>query len=404
MKDAGTGRLVVETDGTDISLKAGSDNMLVGAKDGAVTLYYDNAAKLATTATGVDVTGVITTDGMTTSANINFGDNDKALFGAGDDLQVYHDGSDSYVKDAGTGRLVIETNGTDVSLKSGSDNMLVATKDGSVELYHNGVKQLETTANGVQLTGATTETKTLEIGTGRSGDGVSLIDLTGDATYTDFGTRLIRNAGANAATELVHRGTGILALVAQDAGRIEFKVANTEKMRIDADGVTITDADNSQPRVIIKTTDAGSGSPFLDFIKDSASPADDDNLMVLRNLGDNDAGEVISYVTMVGRSSDVTDGTENGRLSFETYVDGTNAERMAINSDGSTNIVNARIGGSGTVSSTGSWTGSGDVVLHTTSPSLNLGAFGVVVSHTYRGVFLQIHFGMFTMKTIQVYI
>ena len=55
------------------------------------------------------------------------------------------------------------------------------------------------------------------------------IDLTGDATYTDFGTRLIRNAGANAATELVHRGTGILALVAQDAGRIEFKVANTEK-------------------------------------------------------------------------------------------------------------------------------------------------------------------------------
>ena len=90
---------------------------------------------------------------------------------------------------------------------------------------------------------------------------------------------------------------------------------------------------------------------------------------------------------MVGRSSDVTDGTENGRLSFETYVDGTNAERMAINSDGSTNIVNARIGGSGTVSSTGSWTGSGDVVLHTTSPSLNLGAFGVVVSHTYRGVF-----------------
>ena len=126
--------------------------------------------------------------------------------------------------------------------------------------------------------------------------------------------------------------------------------------------------------------------------------------MVLRNLGDNDAGEVIAYVTMVGRSSDVTDGTENGRLSFETYVDGTNAERMAINSDGSTNIVNARIGGSGTVSSTGSWTGSGDVVLHTTSPSLNLGAFGVVVSHTYRGVFLQIHFGMFTMKTIQVYI
>ena len=109
--------------------------------------------------------------------------------------------------------------------------------------------------------------------------------------------------------------------------------------------------------------------------------------MVLRNIGDNDAGETVAYVTLLGRSSDVTDGTENGRFHIETYVDGTNAERMAINPDGSTHLVNARIGGSGAVSSTGTWTGSDGVVFHTTSPSLNLGAFGVVVSHTYRGVF-----------------
>jgi hypothetical protein len=63
--------------------------------DGSVTLRYDNSAKLATTSTGIDVTGVITTDGMTTSADINFGDNDKAVFGAGSDLQIYHDGTHS---------------------------------------------------------------------------------------------------------------------------------------------------------------------------------------------------------------------------------------------------------------------------------------------------------------------
>ena len=67
--------------------------MIVAVTNGAANLYYDAAKKLATTATGVDVTGVITTDGMTTSADVNFGDNDKAIFGAGSDLQIYHDGS-----------------------------------------------------------------------------------------------------------------------------------------------------------------------------------------------------------------------------------------------------------------------------------------------------------------------
>ena len=57
------------------------------------------------------------------------------------------------------------------------------------------------------------------------------------------------------------------------------------------------------------------------------------------------------------------------------------AEKIRISSTG------LSVATTGTVSSTGSWTGSGDVKFHTTSPSLNLGAFGVVVSHTYRGVF-----------------
>ena len=215
---------------------------------------------------------------------------------------------------------------------------IVSDTSGEVDIQNNGTTKAAFTANSLVLSGAGTETKSLEIGSGRSGDGITLIDLTGDATYTDFGTRLIRNAGANAATELVHRGTGILALIAQDAGRIEFKVANIEKMRIDADGVTVTDADNSQPRIILKTTDAGASSAFLDFIKDSASPADNDNLMVLRNIGDNDAGETVAYVTLLGRSSDVTDGTENGRFHIETVVDGTNAERFCIDSTGNVGI------------------------------------------------------------------
>ena len=79
----------------------------IQGKSGAATLKHTDSAKLTTTATGIDVTGVITTDGMTTSADINFGDNDKAVFGAGSDLQIYHDGSNSWVSDQGTGQLIL---------------------------------------------------------------------------------------------------------------------------------------------------------------------------------------------------------------------------------------------------------------------------------------------------------
>ncbi len=67
--DAGTGNLNLTSDGASISLKkhTGGENMLVATPDGAVTLYYDNGAKLATTSTGATVTGLVT---ATTAANI----------------------------------------------------------------------------------------------------------------------------------------------------------------------------------------------------------------------------------------------------------------------------------------------------------------------------------------------
>jgi hypothetical protein len=49
----------------------------------------------------------VTVTGLTTTGNINFGDNDKANFGAGSDLQIYHDGSNSYIQDTATGQLLI---------------------------------------------------------------------------------------------------------------------------------------------------------------------------------------------------------------------------------------------------------------------------------------------------------
>jgi hypothetical protein len=64
--DVGSGSLLLQTNGSSIQLNKGtSENMLVANVDGSVDLYYDNAKKLATTNTGIDVTGTATMDGLT---------------------------------------------------------------------------------------------------------------------------------------------------------------------------------------------------------------------------------------------------------------------------------------------------------------------------------------------------
>jgi hypothetical protein len=69
-----------------------------------------------------------------------------------------------------------------------------------------------------------------EAGYGRSSNGPAYIDLISDTTYTDFGTRLIRNSGSSGSTNLSHRGTGDLIISTQD----------TERMRINSTGAVTT--------------------------------------------------------------------------------------------------------------------------------------------------------------------
>jgi hypothetical protein len=87
------------------------------------------------------------------------------------------------------------------------------------------------------ITTATTSDARLEIGSGRSGNGNSYLDLIGDATYTDYGLRLIRyDSGANANSRLEHKGTGQLQLFSTEAGSVTISTTSTERMRVDSSG------------------------------------------------------------------------------------------------------------------------------------------------------------------------
>ena len=140
------------------SLTAASANF-TGNVSIAGTLTYEDVTNvdsigIATARTGIDVTG----------GHIDLIDNSKIRVGTGDDLQIYHDATDSiidnttgdlYLKTTGSGDDIIIRAADDVIIQTqGSEGAIVARGDGTVELYYDGNKKLETTTTGAKVTGA----------------------------------------------------------------------------------------------------------------------------------------------------------------------------------------------------------------------------------------------------------
>ena len=88
---------------------------------------------------------------LTYDGHIEIQDNGKLKIGTSDDLQLYHTGSHSYIKDAGTGNLIVSTSQMQIINAAEDEMMARFDQDGAVELYHNGTKKLETTSVGVTM-------------------------------------------------------------------------------------------------------------------------------------------------------------------------------------------------------------------------------------------------------------
>jgi len=91
-----------------------------------------------------------------TGDDITFADSSKAIFGAGSDLEIYHDGSHSRIDDAGTGKLILRGNDAVEIHKYTGEYMITAVADGAVTLYHNDSPKLATTSTGIDVTGTVT--------------------------------------------------------------------------------------------------------------------------------------------------------------------------------------------------------------------------------------------------------
>ena len=99
----------------------------------------------------------------------------------------------------------------------------------------------------------------LEIGKGGSGDNSAYIDFVGDETYTTYGLRVIRGAGATGSSSFIHRGTGSFILETEEAGDLIFKTTNTTRMVVDSGGRVCIGNDTS-PDEFLHVKDGASAS------------------------------------------------------------------------------------------------------------------------------------------------
>ena len=174
----------VESGGAIFNLKAGAvggatEQIIRCVKDGAVELYHDNSKKFETTSAGALITGKLETTGLTRDGDITFersgntrltvdnggitvggdikyNDNYKIKAGTGADLEIYHDGTASFITNTTGGLNLNDTGGyfrvksDDIKLEAANgEDFLECDANGAVSLYYDASKKFETTSTGI---------------------------------------------------------------------------------------------------------------------------------------------------------------------------------------------------------------------------------------------------------------
>ena len=179
-----------------------------------------------------------------TGATVGFGttayfeDHAKAIFGTDDDLKIYHDGSNSYVQDDGTGALRLQ--GSQIQIKGSDTNNIALFKTGAdVELYYNNDKKFETTGYGVTVSGGAFVSgistfvgfvtfsdyafvqdglNVAGVVTATSFDGLGQIGVGSEGTFIGVGITMVDFKSSNASNTVDVDGTSGIATVTVTTG------------------------------------------------------------------------------------------------------------------------------------------------------------------------------------------
>ena len=221
-------------------------NALIDSAPGTMNTLNEIAAALNDDAAfNTTVTNAIATKlplaGGTMTGNITLGDNNKAIFGAGSDLQIYHNGSNSYIVDGNSGSdLLIQSNNIVLENTSGH-NMIHMASGGAVQLYHNNVSKVKTTATGAQI--------------GLNNSTITRLQLYG-ATNAEHQIKF-GNDGTNGEKDGAIRYFGEAHGTTANRRSMTFSTAQTERMRIDSSGNVGIGETSPDKQLHIKNTATG---------------------------------------------------------------------------------------------------------------------------------------------------
>jgi len=305
-ESSGVGNLIVK--GANVLLQnTTGENYLTLTTNGAATLYYDNAAKLATTSTGIDVTGDVNSDSVTTGTFTSTGIDDNATSTAitidsseNVGIGTTNPSSDAIVKflaidDATSSGLVLE-GARKFSMYSSSSSTL-SFRDETA-----GANRITLDSSGNVGIGTATPNSA---GLGYNGQTLQLGERTFIATDSSGDTRLGGLSGSNITA---------------------FYQGGSERMRIDSSGSLVIGATTSNNRklsvngtgdlVELRSTNSGAAGAQLDLIHNSASPADGDSVGII-----NFSNVTTQMANVTGKSSSVS--SSYGELHFGTRNGGT---------------------------------------------------------------------------------
>ena len=139
--------LAILHDGTNSALSnvTGDIQIIQNVDDGKINFYADNGSGGNIEYFRVDGSS----EEVVYEKDLRAIDNVKIKLGGSSDLQIYHDGSNSFIKDTGTGSLVVA--GSQINITNAADTEFIAKfiENSSVELYYDSSKKFETTSTGI---------------------------------------------------------------------------------------------------------------------------------------------------------------------------------------------------------------------------------------------------------------
>ena len=312
-------------------------------------------------------TGFVRITGDTMTGNLSMGDNVKAIFGAGSDLQIYHDGTRSFIQDVNDGNLILDTfNGNEVNITSGgnAEFMVRAIKDGAVTLYYDNAPKLATTSTGIDVTGTVTSD-----GLTSTGSGVNTTYFTG-GNDSIAGRQLTLSSEANGGqNNATHRLT-----VPSGYGSFNVSVNSAERLKINNNGDISFYEDTGTTAKFFWDASAerlgiGTSLPTQPVHLSNSSTA----YYLAETTG---TGTSAGFRMNGSASADYTLFTTQGTNQFAIYDNAAGSERLRITSNGSVGI------------NTTSPATELDVQGTTTTNGLNLDALAATISDTAVDLFV----------------